>query len=186
LGQNLRRLILDGIPQNQIVSSDYEPGLIKAGTDFFKDADTNKTEVVTADIFDPKAPGNIVNLGRFDYIWTAMFYHLWDWDKQVEASIQTAKFLKEKPGSTLFGWQLGARPALSENRTDTDGKRSGLRVTYKHDEESFKKLWDQVSEKVGIEFDVSTYGVISEHTRQHVPSLEGSTEIILVFTVTRK
>jgi SAM-dependent methyltransferase len=185
LGQNLRKLVLDGVPQDQIVASDYEEGLIKAGKDFFRDADKLKCKFIVADIFDPEAPGNTQNHGQFDYIWTAMFYHLWDLDKQRAASIETAKFLKNQKGATLLGWQLGARPAIAENRVDIEGKRAALRVTYKHDEESFKKLWQEVGKELGIEFEVSAMGLVNEHTRKNVETLKGSEEIILAFTVTR-
>jgi len=185
MGQNLRKLIFDGVPQDQIFGSDFAQGLIKAGKDFFRDETKLKTEIVTADIFDSQALSNTQSEGRFDYIWTAMFYHLWDWEKQKQASIQTAKFLKDQKGATVFGWQLGAKPTLAEDRTDASGRRSKLRVTYKHDEESFKKLWNEVGRELSIKFKVEAMGVVNEHTRKNVESLKGSTEVILVYTVSR-
>jgi len=180
----MRQLIYGGAPEAQIYGSDYEEGLIRVGKDFFRDTDKIKSEFVTSDIFDTEAPGNKAYVGKFDYIWTAMFFHLWDWDMQVKASVQTAKFLKDEKGATLFGWQRGAKPAVEVDKGERD-HTAKHRFVYRHDEESFQKLWKEVGHEMGLEFDVKSMGAENEHTRGLEENLKGSTDVFLVFKVTR-
>lgn len=87
----------------------------------------------------------------FDFIHSASFFHLFTWDEQVEAISQALKLLKQKPGSIIFGRQ-GA--------VDVPGLFPDLQVRsgplYKHNEDSFKKLVNQVSNETGIKLKVET------------------------------
>jgi SAM-dependent methyltransferase len=187
LGQNMRKLLVDEVPPAQLSGADISTHLITCGHEYFKDADRWQCKMYIGDMFDNTAPINAEASGRFDVIWAAMVYHLWDWEKQLKASIQTARLLKDKQGSLLFGWQLGATPAMEQNRTSLVTKRTGHVVMFRHDHDSFKKLWQEVSKETGIDFEVVTNVVYPDWRRYETEKdLGGSKPSVISFKVVRR
>lgn len=86
--------------------------------------------------------------GSFDYILSASFFHLFTWDEQVQAIAQAVGLLKRKPESAIFGRQVGANESGPYGELKA---RSG--PMYVHNEESFKKLVGEVSEKTGVKLE---------------------------------
>jgi SAM-dependent methyltransferase len=185
LGQNMRKLLVDGVPAAQLAGADVSAGLIACGHEYFRDADRWQCEMYIGNLFDAQARINHEASGRYDVIWAAMVYHLWAWDGQLKACIQTARLMKEKPGSFLFGWQLGATPAVVQKKLSLGWRRGTYINMFRHDEESFRKLWKEVTHETGIDFDVTTKVHFPDWIRGR-DELEGSKGSVIAFKVARR
>lgn len=144
-GQNVRQLVLDGAPSTSVTGADLSSSLVDCGYDYFRDRGTLSTRFLVGNVLNPEDDFCKNAQGQYDFVWAAIFFHLWGWDKQLEASVTASKLLKPTPGSVLFGWQIGAKPAREFVR-EREGRRT---IMYQHDEESLTRLWEEVGRKSG-------------------------------------
>ncbi|CAJ2505429.1 Uu.00g128230.m01.CDS01 [Anthostomella pinea] len=155
-GQDLRKLVIDGAPPENVVGSELEQGFIDLGYELFNDSPEKlKAKFIAADFFDNSgspAPG--LEEHSYDMIHAASFFHLFGWDEQVAAWDRALKMLKPKPGSMIFGRQTAVARATVLKHPAT---RSG--EMYRHDLESFRDLVAGVAEKSGIEVDIEVHYV---------------------------
>ncbi|KIW00033.1 uncharacterized protein PV09_08385 [Verruconis gallopava] len=187
-GQNIRKLVYDGAPSENITGADISQAMVDCGFEYFRDRDRLKTKFFIGDVFDEDAPAYKDVAGHFDLVYASMFYHLWDWDGQVKAFIQTIKLLKPVPGSMIFGFQLGATPAGEVQRKRAGKESLKQMYTYQHDEESWRAMWREIETKTSTKWDVDVKGIVTpeiEERRGIVPTREGSSIIGVVFTMTR-
>jgi SAM-dependent methyltransferase len=180
-GQDIRKLIVDGVNPGTIVGVDIEEGLIACGYEYFQDGDTLSTPFLVGDVLDPDSEVAIAAEGTFNLIWASSFYQFWGWEEQLRASIQTARLLKQRRGSMVFGFQLGSSPATEVQRTLSNG-RTRHTTEFRHDGDSFRRLWEQVKEALGIDFDVRIVSVAPPWVSQ-LPT-GASTVELMTFSVT--
>ena len=124
------------------------PEFFELGYKLFNDRDTLKSQFFTADIFEP--PPELTSLyGKIDIIYTGSFLHLFGYAQQVQVCKEIVKLLQEKEGSMLLGRQVGDLDAGEKvyrtNKTQT---------MFRHNVESFKKLWGEVGELTGTKWRV--------------------------------
>jgi SAM-dependent methyltransferase len=144
-GQTTRRLVADGAPSENIYACDLQADFIELGYKLFKDRDKLRTKFLVADIFDPSSP--LMELQKnVDIIYTGSFFHLWGLEKQREVSKAVALLLRRTPGSMIVGRQMGAVDAME--KTSTTG------TMYRHNADSFKKLWKEIGDDLGVSFKV--------------------------------
>ena len=84
-----------------------------------------------------------------DIVHAASFFHLFDWDEQFTVAKHVAKLLKPRPGSLLIGRQIGHRTAGEWAR-----RLDSSKTRYRHNEESFTRLWKEVGDETGSEWEV--------------------------------
>jgi hypothetical protein len=103
---------------------------------------------MAADIFDPSSP--LAELeGRIDIIYAGSFLHLFNYEQQVAVCKRIVKLLKEKKGSVVLGRQAGNTEA-GERVHRTNAAQS----MFRHNGESFKKMWEEVGEATGTKWTV--------------------------------
>jgi SAM-dependent methyltransferase len=108
LGQDLRRLVCDGVPAERLIGVDLRPDFIEQGYELFRDRETLSAKFITADMLDDSPENLLRNLhNSVDIVHAASFLHLWDWDTQVKLCEGTVRLLRERPGSMVFGRQVG-------------------------------------------------------------------------------
>lgn len=144
-GQTIRQLVAGGAPSENIYGCDLESGFIDLGYRLFKDKDTLRSKFMVADIFDPCSELSSIK-GQIDMVFAGSFFHLWGYEKQVEASKAVAALLRPTPGSMILGRQLGAVTAV-ENTFSTA-------TMYLHNYESLQRMWKQIGIELGVEFTV--------------------------------
>lgn len=147
VGQDIRKLASDGAPSENMYGSDLQQEFMDIGYDLFLDKSTLKSTFIAADILNPESGLKQLE-GQIDIIHAASFFHLFDWDESVTAMKQAVRLLKAKPGSMLVGRQIGNAEA---------GARAGSRTNkqrYRHNQESFEKMWKQVGEETGTNWNV--------------------------------
>ncbi|KAJ6168339.1 hypothetical protein N7497_001182 [Penicillium chrysogenum] len=141
VGQELRQLVFDGVPSENLYASDLRQDFYDIGYDLFNDHDHLKAQFIVADIFDDNSDlvKNLTN--KIDIVNAASFFHLFDWDLQLLVAKRLVGLLQDKPGSLLIGRQIDKEAA---------GKH------YRHDPATWKKFWEQVGAETGTKWEVET------------------------------
>jgi SAM-dependent methyltransferase len=144
-GQTIRRLVADEAPGENIYGCDLQPDFIQLGYKLFKDRGKLKSNFLTADIFDPRS--SLVDLkGQVDIVYAGSFFHLWGMEQQREVSKAVFSLLRPQQGSLILGRQVGAVEAAE--------KISATGAMYRHNVESFKKMWKELGEELDVQLTV--------------------------------
>ena len=158
LGQDLRKLIHDGVSPALLYGSDILPAFISLGYDLFRDKDKFPPShfLTPADGFDTSPDNVLAQLdGKCAIVHASAVFHLFNYDDQVLFAKRLVKLLQPRSGSLILGHQNANKsPGEYPSRP---GHRS--EKLYRHDELTWKGLW----EKVGREMDPPvTFRVKSE------------------------
>lgn len=84
---------------------------------------------------------------KFDVVYTSALLHLFGWDDQLKICKTIIKVLKPQKGSTVFGRQTGNLKG-QEVQVEAPVVKAG-EVVWRHDVESFTKLWDVAGAETG-------------------------------------
>jgi hypothetical protein len=162
-GQEIRQLVVDGAPAENIYGCDLREDYISLGYQLFGDKDTLRSKFVIANIFDNTSALTELK-GQLDIIYAGSFFHLWGWDDQVEVSKKVASLLRPEKGSMIVGRQVGAVTAAEKDHISNP-----TGTMYRHNVESFQKMWKGISADLGIPFTVEAklLPLASDHFRFH-------------------
>lgn len=142
-GQEIRKLIFDGAPQENLHGTDLRQEFFDLGYDLFRDRDTCKTEFFASNVFQPDEQRDKLN-GTISVIYAGAFFHLFDRPEQIAVAKRVVQLLKPEPGTMVLGRQVGnVEPARYEHRTN-----SGHHM-FRHNAESWQQMWDEVGEETG-------------------------------------
>ncbi|KAF1838563.1 hypothetical protein BDW02DRAFT_390849 [Decorospora gaudefroyi] len=145
VGQTIRQLVDGGAPSENLYGCDLQADFIELGYKLFKDRDKLQSKFLIADIFDRNSA--LAELkGKMDMVYAGSFFHLWGYDKQYEVSKAVVALLRPEPGWMILGRQIGAGEA--GERISVTGNM------YRHNVESFKKMWNDIGDDMGISFTV--------------------------------
>jgi SAM-dependent methyltransferase len=132
-GQEIRRLVYDGAPSENLTGSDLRPEFFELGYELFKDRETLKSSFIAADIFDTKSELKSL-YGTIGVLYAGSFLHLFGWEKQVVIAKRMVELLKPVPGSVVLGRQVGDLvPGERPHRTNPED------TMFRHNVESFTK-----------------------------------------------
>jgi hypothetical protein len=154
VGQDVRKLIYDGVPLECAYGSDLLGGYEGVGHALFRDEEKMRGHFIEADIFEdaPDAP-LVKTRGSWDVITINMFLHGFMWDEQVSACKCILKLLKPQPGSVVIGMQS----ASTKSGVVTLGPpylSGGTKDVFVHDTESFRKMWEEIGQSEGVELKI--------------------------------
>jgi len=151
LGQDMRKLIFDGVPMESVYGADILAEFVDIGYDLFGDEERLPRShfVAPADIFDDSSPLQELD-GRVDIVHANSVFHLFSWDDQVKAAKRVIKLLRPEKGSLILGSQIAhVEPGEVSSRP---GRPSN--TMYRHDEKSWERFWTSVGQDVGLSFTV--------------------------------
>ncbi|KAJ5156725.1 hypothetical protein N7492_009528 [Penicillium capsulatum] len=151
IGQELRHLVFDGVPSENLYASDLRRDFFDMGYDLFADAETLRSPFIEADIFDDESALVRTLASKVDIINAASFFHLFSWDRQITIAKRMIGLLRERPGSLLIGRQVGCIDPPSPDDTEN------VLPHYRHDPGTWKRLWEQVARDTGTEWDVDAW-----------------------------
>ncbi|CAO2657113.1 Nn.00g032390.m01.CDS01 [Neocucurbitaria sp. VM-36] len=144
-GQTVRELVAGGAPAENITGCDLQAGFIEMGYKLFKDQGKLQSKFLVADIFDSNS--ELAKMGgQFDIVYAGSFFHLWGLEDQRKVSKAVANLLRPETGSMILGRQIGA--------VDAAEQISATGTMYRHNVESFKKLWKEIGDDLGVTFSV--------------------------------
>jgi SAM-dependent methyltransferase len=143
VGQELRKLVSDGVPQSHIYATDIVD-FQALGYELYRDKEKFNVPWILCNILEPNEELEKL-FGKIDVISVSHLLHQWGWDTQVKACRQLCKF--SKPGSIIVGYQGG---------TNNIAKREewNKTMTWAHDPDSFRRMWEVVGKETGMEWEV--------------------------------
>lgn len=145
LGQDLRRLVTDGAPQDNLYAMDVVNHW-NAGYDLFRDRDRFSAQFLEANIFFPDATLTCLR-GKIDILYITHVLHQWNWESQVKCLVQLVE-LSSSPGALIVGFQIGSageRNILASGLAKLD--------VYWHNPESLAELWGCVGKETGTRWE---------------------------------
>lgn len=166
------------MPQTHLYGADLRPEFFELGYKLFRDAATLKVKFLSADVFDLSSP--LAELeGKVDIIYAGSFLHLFNYEQQVAVCKRIVKLLKEKEGSVVLGRQAG-NVESGERIHRTNAAQS----MFRHNEESFRTMWEQVGEATGTKWKVEVE--MFEVDRNNIKWAQGSDGRAIRFSVWRE
>ena len=151
LGQDLRKLVLDGVSPSVLYGSDFFAEYEAAGHQLFRDSDRFQDRFIAADLFDESSESALwKTAGSWDVINIIMFLHVYDWDTQMRACQQILKLLAKKKGSMVIGAQTGTTKAGEFHLKPPLVAEGESRTLFRHSKETFEQLWKTVADKEDV------------------------------------
>ncbi|OCK74026.1 hypothetical protein K432DRAFT_410206 [Lepidopterella palustris CBS 459.81] len=176
LGQDVRQMIADGVPDHLVYGVELEAGFIDLGYDLFLDRDTLKSQFISADVLEKSGPNPKLAAwdGKIDIIYNGRFLHCFDRDDGLVVAMRMTKLLSNRSGSVIVGECLGGR--IDREVVAPIGKLHLYSI------ESFKEMWTQAAEKTKVQFKVD---VQAQPAGQAQMAHFGEDVVSLVFWVER-
>ena len=114
--------------------------------------------------------------GRFDFIYAASFFHLFDYDTTVKVMRRAVKLLKHQPGSMIFGRQTGTEvPGVLDTPKSYNGRM------YRQSPDSFRDMVEEVvSQATGVKLECDV------HVERDLKREEGGRWLLLRFAIVVK
>jgi hypothetical protein len=82
--------------------------------------------------------------GQIDVVTIVHVLHQWDWDTQIMACRELARFSKK--GSLIVGYQGGTNDIAKRARSN---KQNGQKEFTLHDADTFQRMWNVVGDQTG-------------------------------------
>lgn len=165
-GQELRKVAADGAVQENLYGSDLRSEFFEMGYRLFRDRDALKSKFIAADITDPSSPLSELD-GKIDIIYAGSFLHLFSYAESIEVCKRLVKLLREKKDSLILGRQVGNVDAGDYVQKINKGGKM-----YRHNAESFKKMWEEIGEatrtKWRVECEFTLLESLSEEERKMI------------------
>jgi hypothetical protein len=180
MGQDLRRLVLDGVPQEHLFGNDIVNHW-DLGFEFFNDKDKFHVPYIESDLLYP-TDEFMTLYGQMDVISIVHVLHQWDWDTQVLACKELVKF--SKIGSLVIGFQGGTSDYAKRAQSNREAGQAEFAL---HDANTFEHCWNVVGEQTGTKWRTEADVLpLSElvYSREEVAYL-GNDFAFLRFEVTR-
>lgn len=177
-GQDLRQLVLDGVPSQNLVGLDIEGALMEHGYELFLDRQTLQSRFVVADVFKGASQGKVwadLEQSGFDVLHCSAFFHLFPLEDQTSAAKQIARLVKK--GGVIVGRQMG-----STKPGDVAAIKEGS-SSYRHNVETFDALWREAGEATQTRWKVE--GAMDMVGINPASPVEDENSRRLLFTVTR-
>ncbi|KAB8224868.1 hypothetical protein BDV33DRAFT_187854 [Aspergillus novoparasiticus] len=137
-GQDIRKLVHDGAPSENIIGADTEGRFMDLGYELFRDKETLKARFYAVSVFEEDFLSQWH--GKIGIIYVGAFLHLFDIEKQGFVVAQLVKLLRKRPGSIVFGRNLGADQGGAFGM-----KKLGWDV-FRHSRETMRLLWEGAPE----------------------------------------
>ncbi|KAK3325921.1 hypothetical protein B0H66DRAFT_616655 [Apodospora peruviana] len=145
LGQDIRKLVFDGAPAENLVGLELRQGYINLGYDLFRDRSKLGAKMLQGDFVNDSLDDKEI-WGRFDIVNFSMVLHVFSWEDQVRLLERGIKALKPNTsGTSIIGLACGSLDGKIE---DWGGQVPA------HNEESFVRLVKEVEERTGTRWEV--------------------------------
>ena len=155
LGQDLRKMVFDGVSPSQLYGSDIFPEYETAGYELWRDQVKFRDRFIQADVFDQRPEGALVKIeGTWDVISIFMFLHVWDLQDQIRACKRIMQILSPKPGSWVIGAQTGSIAPREFPLRPPFVAPGQEKTVYRHSVETFKQMWEDVAKSEGLNLDI--------------------------------
>lgn len=144
-GQDMRRLVYDGAPSENLIGLELRQDFVDLGYELFRDKLQLKSRFLVQNFFEDTS--EIMNLEKdVKIINSGMFMHLWDWENQVQVGKRMIHLLAPERGAIITGLHFGSRSSgMWEAVKDSP--------MFVHSERTLKDLWDQCAQETGTSWE---------------------------------
>lgn len=154
-GQDVRKLVVDGVPSDRVVGLDLAPQFYNLGRRLFRDdVEVNGRPVLEFDFYARDITDDAADWAplqnRFDVLNLTSFLHIWNWDTQVKVACRLVSFFRKRPGVFAVGSSLGSRVGGEFPNLEGDG------TNFRQSPETFEKFWKEVGERTETRWDVQS------------------------------
>ncbi|KAI0788412.1 hypothetical protein C8Q74DRAFT_1367139 [Fomes fomentarius] len=147
-GNDVRKAVLDGVPVENIVASDIDPGFWELGHELFRTTPTSfPVRFLPGSIFDTTFLTLFPPLSTSLIPPSSLLESLSASSQQQQLARLLAGLLSPLPGSMLFGVQ-GGRPVKGPWGPGVDLKM------HSHSPESWREMWEEIFAEVGCKVEV--------------------------------
>lgn len=148
LGHDIRKLVFDGAPAENLVGVELRKGFIDLGYDLFRDRDTLRAKLLQGDATSDGSVDPWPQLeGKFDVVNLGLILHVFPWEGQVALLERGIENLKQgQLGTSLIGLACGA----IDDGTVLEWA-GGIPA---HNEETFRRLVEEVEARTGTKWKV--------------------------------
>ncbi|KAI5917884.1 hypothetical protein F4810DRAFT_694364 [Camillea tinctor] len=138
LGQDIRKLVADGVPSQNIYGAEIESPFIDLGYELWRDKDTLQAHLMQADAL--TLENSLRDLqGTIDYVHLGMVLHVFDRPKQILLLENCMRFLNtDKQGAMILGEAVG----------DVEGLQTSAGY-FMHNDLTLRQLCTEISERTG-------------------------------------
>ena len=147
--QDVRKLVADGAPSENIYGADLYGEFMELGYELFRDRKTLKSTFFPTDILNDRDLLLRGLDGEMDIVYLGLFLHHFDFETCVKVCVRVTKLLKPKPGSLVMGVQVGSLVGDTKGIPIPSGG-----ILWRHDVQSFERVWKEVGEITGTRWDV--------------------------------
>ncbi|PLB41650.1 uncharacterized protein BDW47DRAFT_122685 [Aspergillus candidus] len=142
VGQDIRRMVYDGAPSENLCGLDPHRGLAELGYELFRDEDEMRSSFIVGDFMRDGLVDSLLEEGKFRVINAGYFLHVWDWKSQVELVKRMLKVLPGMKGDLI----VGANFARCEAK---EGVVPGGGAVFVHTHETLLGLWEEIGRCTG-------------------------------------
>lgn len=133
-GQDIRKLVHDGAPSENILGVDTESRFLELGYELFGDSEKLRARFYTQDVFDENFLAEWRS--KIDIIFLGSFLHLFSFEQQKVVIAQLDKLLQKRKDVLVFGRHLA-----TENGGTLRTNALGWSL-YHHSPETIRQLWE--------------------------------------------
>lgn len=153
LAAELRTLSSEpGVDVKNLYALDLFPDFLELGLECFNDGSRlPKDHFIAADFFSSDDERINALMGKVSVLHAGAFLHLFSYEKSAAAVKRMIELSRPRAGSMILGRLLGAKNAA---HVTYGGNADSLR--YRHNEESFRKMFEEIGRETGTNWDVWT------------------------------
>ncbi|KAI9709808.1 MAG: hypothetical protein M1812_007600 [Candelaria pacifica] len=183
-GQEIRKLVSDGVPSENLYGTDLQADFLRLGYELFLDRESLKSTFIAADIFsDDDESSELKGLdGKIDIVYAGSFFHLFDLEYQIKIAKRIINFLKPESNSDvlILGRQVGYEiPIERESHASPSG------TNFRHNVATLKDMWDRVGRETDTDWEVDA--TLEDFKREKGPQAWIPPEAkVLTFVVRRR
>ena len=185
MGQDLRKLVFDGAPSENLYASDVFPQYEGLSYELWRDRESFPHHFLADDVladnehFLRGALMTKLGPGQTDIIAINMFLHLFDYENQLKVATRILRLLSHRPGSLILGSQAGVRPPMEQPlKPPFDKTENGeTRSIYRHSPDSFIELWQKAGAFAGVPIRVwADFQMEKKQAQQSPPGMDTGLE----------
>lgn len=186
LGQDLRKLLLDGAPSSSaFYGIDVEPAFFDIGYDLFRDKNRLQATFIATDLTQEMLPAQAEPLkASIDVISAQSLFHIFPLDMQRRLMKNLFKLAKPATGSLIIGRHLG-----NEKPGDVKGLRNAEKIfpqpIFAHNRESWELLIKECIPKFGQEWEVQIQQEDAPERIKRQPWARPGV-VVLLWTITKQ
>lgn len=141
LGQDIRRLVQDGAPAENLIGLDVVPEYIDLGYQLFMDRSKQAFTFLIQDFFEDTPEMDDLKQ-RVKVINSGYFMHLWSWEIQLNAAKHMIQLLSPDKGAIITGVHFGSPSPGMWTKVPP-----GLSPMFLHNKETLSELWIQAGKQ---------------------------------------